>query len=57
MKIFYTEITSSNDIYFADAIKIYIDSFPSNERQPLPVIKKELKKASRNYMLVFTGTK
>ncbi|MGD0710829.1 MAG: GNAT family N-acetyltransferase [Bacteroidales bacterium] len=42
MEIFYIEITSSNDIHFADAIKIYFDSFPSNERQPLPVMKKRI---------------
>ena len=42
MEIFYTELTNTNDIYFFDAIQIYIESFPSNERQPLPVIKKRI---------------
>lgn len=42
MDLFYTEIANSNDIHFAEAIQIYLESFPSNERQPLPVIKKRI---------------
>jgi GNAT superfamily N-acetyltransferase len=42
MEIFYTELANTNDINFSDAIQIYIESFPSNERQPLPVLKRRI---------------
>ena len=42
MEIFYTEILNTDDIHFSDAIKIFIASFPSNERQPLAVIKRRI---------------
>jgi hypothetical protein len=42
MEISYSEIANTNDIYFSEAIKIYNESFPSNERQPLAVIKKRI---------------
>jgi GNAT superfamily N-acetyltransferase len=42
MEIFYTEIADTNDIHFVDAIQIYTESFPSNERQPLSVLKRRI---------------
>lgn len=42
MEIFYTEIAKTNDIHFAEAVKIYLDSFPSNERQPLAIMKRRI---------------
>ncbi len=42
MEIFYSEIANTNDIHFLDAILIYNESFPSNERQPLSVIKRRV---------------
>jgi hypothetical protein len=42
MEIYYTEIANTNDFRFVDAVQIYIDSFPPNERQPLPVLKRRI---------------
>jgi len=43
MEIVYTEIENTNDIRFEEALQIYNESFPSNERQPLPVLKRRIK--------------
>lgn len=42
MEIIYSEIADTNDIHYVEAVKIYFDSFPSNERQPLTVLKKRI---------------
>ena len=42
MEIIFSEIKDTNDIHFAEAIQIYMESFPSNERQPLPVMKRRV---------------
>ena len=42
MEIIFSEIKDTNDIHFAEAIQIYNDSFPSNERHPLHVIKRRV---------------
>jgi ribosomal protein S18 acetylase RimI-like enzyme len=36
------EISDINDIHFANAINIYNEAFPSNEKQPLALIKKRI---------------
>jgi ribosomal protein S18 acetylase RimI-like enzyme len=45
MKFFFHQISNTNDIHFEKAIKIYNESFPANERQPLFIIKKRIKEA------------
>ena len=42
MEIFYTELSSKDDISFSNAIQIYVDSIPANERQPLSLLKKRV---------------
>ena len=42
MKLFFHQISNTNDIHFEKAINIYNDSFPANERQPLAIIKKRI---------------
>ena len=39
MEIIYHEISNTSDIRYTEALQIYLDSFPANERQPLAVIK------------------
>ena len=46
MELFYNEIANTDDIRFSEAIQIYNESFPSNERQPLAVIIKRIKKGN-----------
>ena len=51
MEIIYSEIADTNDIHFLEAVQIYFESFPSNERQPLPVIERRIKEGrSRLYV-------
>lgn len=38
----FNEITNTEHVYFRDAVKIYSESFPSNERHSLEVIKKRV---------------
>lgn len=40
----FEEIKNSNHKYFQEAIKIYLESFPDNERQPVTTIKERLEK-------------
>jgi len=42
------QILDINDIHFANAINIYNESFPSNEKQPISIIKKRITEASSN---------
>jgi hypothetical protein len=42
MEVSYSAIHKTNDFRFSEAIQIYNDSFPSNERQPLAVMKKRV---------------
>ena len=39
MKLHIQQIVDTNDSHFLNAMRIYMDSFPDNERQPLPIIK------------------
>ena len=41
-KLSFHEISDINDIHFANAINIYNEAFPSNEKQPLALIKKRI---------------
>jgi len=41
-KLTFRQISNVNDIHFEKAIYIYNDSFPSNEKQPLSLIKKRI---------------
>ena len=43
MKLNFQQISNTENIYFFDAIRIYNESFPVNERQPLATIIKRLK--------------
>lgn len=42
------QILDINDIHFANAINIYNESFPSNEKQPLSLIKKRITESTSN---------
>lgn len=48
MKLLFHQISNTNDIHFAKAINIYIESFPANERQPLSIVKKRIIEAKSN---------
>jgi len=51
MEIIYSEISNTNDVHYAEAIQIYLDSFPPNERQPLQVLKRRISEGrSRLYV-------
>ena len=39
MELIYAEIVNPDDIHYSNAIQIYLDAFPANERQPLGIIK------------------
>ncbi len=41
-KLSFRQISNINDIHFERAINIYEESFPSNEKQPLSLIKKRI---------------
>jgi len=41
-KLSFRQISNINDIHFEKAITIYDESFPSNEKQPISLIKKRV---------------
>ena len=47
-KLSFRQILNINDIHFENAIKIYNESFPSNEKQPLSLIKKRITETTSN---------
>jgi len=51
-KLTFRQISNVNDIHFEKAIYIYNDSFPSNEKQPLSLIKKRITDKTSS---LFTG--
>jgi ribosomal protein S18 acetylase RimI-like enzyme len=52
IKLFFHQISNTNDIHFEKAIKIYNESFPSNEKQPLSLIKKRITESTS---ILFVG--
>ena len=55
MEIIYQQIMSINDIGFSDAIEIYKASFPSNERQPLDLVKERVEKGLSKLHVGYLG--
>ena len=51
-KLSFHQISNINDIYFEKAITIYDESFPSNEKQPLSLIRKRV---TENISSLFVG--
>ena len=47
------EVRDIKDLYFSEAMKIYLDSFPANERQSIALIQKRFKE---NRYQLFVGT-
>lgn len=47
-KLSFRQISNINDIHFVKAINIYNESFPSNEKQPLSLIKKRITETTSN---------
>jgi ribosomal protein S18 acetylase RimI-like enzyme len=47
-KLSFHQILDINDIHFANAINIYNESFPSNEKQPISLIKKRITDSKSN---------
>jgi len=47
-KLSFHQILDIHDINFTDAINIYNESFPSNEKQPISIIKKRITEATSN---------
>ena len=47
-KLTFRQILNINDIHFGKAINIYNESFPSNEKQPLSLIKKRITEKKSN---------
>ena len=55
MEIIYQQITNTNELGYSDAIEIYKASFPSNERQPLNLVKERVEKGLSKLHVGYLG--
>jgi hypothetical protein len=55
MEVIYNKLTDTNNIDFFDSIEIYKESFPSNERQPLKLIKERVEKGLSELHVGYLG--
>ena len=51
MEIAYSQLHNTNDIHFNDALLIYLKAFPSNERQPISVLKRRIEEGRSHLYL------
>ena len=57
MKIIYKELSNLKDNEFIEAINIYLDSFPANERQPVSLIKDRIENGQSKLHLGYKNKK